>query len=88
MQLFISILMICSASSYLVLKWLPKKHKRNLYTWLIKKTPQLSAMLNIPERECSDGCSSCGTCEQVAIKNSADLQIKIIQIFPNSSTLN
>jgi hypothetical protein len=88
MQLLIVILLICGACAYLVFKWLPKQHKQNLTAWAIKKIPQLNGILNTPFNACSDGCSSCGACEQPAVKNNVAGQIKIIRIFPNSSTLN
>lgn len=87
MQLFIVILLICGAGAYLIFKWLPKQHKQNLTTWLIKKIPQLNGILSMSNGACSDGCSTCGACEQPAKKNNVAGQIKIINIFPNSSTL-
>lgn len=88
MQLFIVILLICTACAYLIFKWLPKQHKQNLSSRLIKKIPQLNGILSMSNNACSDGCSTCGACEQPATKNNVTGQIKIIRIFPNSSTLN
>jgi hypothetical protein len=88
MQLLIVILLICGACAYLVFKWLPKQLKQNLYAWIIKKVPPLNSILNMPNNACSEGCSSCGACEQPTLKNNATNQSKFIQIYPNSSTLN
>lgn len=88
MQLFIVTLLIFGSSAYLLFKWLPKKHKQKLSAWLIKKSPQLDGVLNMPSDGCSGGCSSCGACEQAPIKNSTNDEIKIIRIVPNLSRLN
>lgn len=88
MQLLIVILLICGACAYLVIKWLPKQLKQILYACLVKKIPQLNGILNMSNNACSSGCSTCGTCEQPAVKNNGARQNKIIRIFPNSSTLN
>ncbi len=88
MQLLIVILLICGAGAYLVFKWLPKPIKQNLTAWLMKKIPRLNGILNMSNNACSSGCSTCGACEQTAVKNTDLNQIKIIRIFPNSSTLN
>lgn len=88
MQLFIVILLICGSSAYLAFKWLPKKHKRKLSAWLIKKMPKVFVVLNTPDGGCSGGCSSCGACEQPVTKNNSNKEIKIIRIIPNFSHLN
>lgn len=88
MQLLIVILLICVACAYLAFKWLPKTHKQNLTAWMINNVPQLNGVLSMPNNACSDGCSSCGGCQQAAVKNESTNQMKIIRVFPNSSTLN
>ena len=88
MQLFIVTLLISLSSIYILFKWLPKKQKQYLMTWSIKKVPQLERVLNMTNNRCSDGCSSCGACEQPIEKKNANENIKIIRIFPNSSSLN
>lgn len=88
MQLIIVTLLIGVSSAYLLFKWLPKKQKQYLRTWLIKKAPQLDGVLNMTNNKCSDGCSSCGGCEQPMEKINTIEKMKIIRIFPNSSSLN
>ena len=88
MQLLIVTLLICVSSAYLVFKWLPKKHKQKLSTWLIKKSPQLNGVVNKPNDGCSSGCSSCGACEQTSMKTTTSDEIRIIRIVSNFSHSN
>jgi hypothetical protein len=88
MQLLIVSLLIFSASAYLSLTWLPNRVKKILFVRLIKMAPRLNGVLNISSDGCSGGCSSCGACEQPAAAKKGNEQMKIIRIFPNSSTLN